>query len=333
MRKLNYKIYKNILLTGAGFTKNFGGFLAKEMWQQILNHKSVQNQERIVKILENDFNYESVYYKVVEGEEYTQEEKNAIIEAVEDAYKNLDNIIRKFRTNFNKVDIYKIYEMLKWFEGKQQSKGFFFTLNQDLFIERHCFPAIKPVIPGIPKNDKWLGGNSTAPLENSDFITLPSNLDSIESSLSNGRFFYIKLHGSQNWRSHNGTNLMVIGRKKVDRISEEPLLSWYFTIFKEVLAQEKRRLLIIGYGFNDEHINEIIAKSRNKHNLELVIISPDSPKNFKQNLKKKPYGDEIWSGCRSLYYFCGALYSIIPYNYYVGETPDYHQLKNIFLTI
>jgi len=33
--QLNLKVNKYILLTGAGFTKDFGGFLAKEMWESI----------------------------------------------------------------------------------------------------------------------------------------------------------------------------------------------------------------------------------------------------------------------------------------------------------
>ena len=33
---VNFK--KNILLTGAGFTANFGAPLAKEMWSKILNN-------------------------------------------------------------------------------------------------------------------------------------------------------------------------------------------------------------------------------------------------------------------------------------------------------
>ena len=32
----------SILMTGAGFTKNFGGFLANEMWAKIFNCHEVQ---------------------------------------------------------------------------------------------------------------------------------------------------------------------------------------------------------------------------------------------------------------------------------------------------
>jgi hypothetical protein len=36
---MNIQSSENILLTGAGFTKNFGGLLASEMWAEIFNHE------------------------------------------------------------------------------------------------------------------------------------------------------------------------------------------------------------------------------------------------------------------------------------------------------
>ena len=49
---------ENILFTGAGFTKNFGGLLAKEMWSKIFNNTKVQSYSQLKKLLINDFNYE-----------------------------------------------------------------------------------------------------------------------------------------------------------------------------------------------------------------------------------------------------------------------------------
>lgn len=57
---------ENILLLGAGFTKNFGGLLANEMWAHIFNHEKVQAQSRIKELMLNDFDYESIYYAVLE---------------------------------------------------------------------------------------------------------------------------------------------------------------------------------------------------------------------------------------------------------------------------
>ena len=35
-----------IVLTGAGFTKNFGGYLGIEIWTKILNHPLIQKKSR-----------------------------------------------------------------------------------------------------------------------------------------------------------------------------------------------------------------------------------------------------------------------------------------------
>jgi hypothetical protein len=40
--------------------------------------------------------------------------------------------------------------------------------------------------------------------------------------------------------------------------NEHPLLVQYQQIFREHLTRPNTRLMIIGYGFNDEHINEAI---------------------------------------------------------------------------
>ncbi|MCO5382417.1 MAG: hypothetical protein NHB15_10310 [Methanosarcina barkeri] len=58
---------ENILLLGAGFTKNFGGLLASEMWAEIFNNENIQTQPRIKKLMQNNFDYESIYYSVLEG--------------------------------------------------------------------------------------------------------------------------------------------------------------------------------------------------------------------------------------------------------------------------
>lgn len=69
----------------------------------------------------------------------------------------------------------------------------------------------------------------------------------------------IKLHGSFNWRSSDGHNVMVVGTEKTAAIARMPLLSWYMDVFKQVLNAGDVRLMIIGYRFGDEHVNATIA--------------------------------------------------------------------------
>src|SRR3990170_2919744 len=113
---------------------------------------------------------------------------------------------------------------------------------------------------------------------------------------SSGRFHYVKLHGSMNWRSSDGKDAMVIGMNKLEQIGNEPLLEWYYETFKQVLSCQDRRLWVIGYGFGDSHINEVIARSIAEHGLRWYPISPNSPKDFKTVLFTRPYGKKLWKG-------------------------------------
>ena len=92
---LNFQSSEHILLTGAGFTKNFGAPLAIEMWATIFNHKIIQAQPRIKELMMDDFDYESIYTSIIEGS-YTEDEKKAIRYVVKFAYDNIDTILREY---------------------------------------------------------------------------------------------------------------------------------------------------------------------------------------------------------------------------------------------
>jgi hypothetical protein len=95
--------------------------------------------------------------------------------------------------------------------------------------------------------------------------------------------FYIKLHGSTNWQTKVGNRkVMVIGGNKIEQIISQPLLNWYFEIFKQVLSCPDRRLLIIGYGFGDDHINKVISNAVQKHGLQVYVVSRDQPKQLRK---------------------------------------------------
>ena len=135
---------------------------------------------------------------------------------------------------------------------------------------------------------------------------------------------YIKLHGSYDWRDEKNQTKMIIGTNKPGQIEKEPLLSWYFQLFKEVLILGNRRLLIIGYGFGDPHINDVIIDAIKRHNLKIYVMSPDDPKNFRRRM------DDIdWNIYRATsgYYQC-TLKELFPI---VGNSPRYTNFKKEFL--
>lgn len=288
----------NILFTGAGFTKNFGGYLGDEMWALIFNHPQIQRQSKVRKLMLDNFDYESIYHKVLResGEgSFAEDDKTAIKNALSNAYKQLDSKILALsgRTSSVDININNIAKhLLEKFADDRSKISYFFTLNQDLLIERLLSPHVSSkrlILPGgipiTPSSGSGLARES--PLEYSDFITLPNKEEvnrKKSAELPNYEFNYIKLHGSYNWKSYDGSEMMVIGLDKEDQINREPLLSWYLDIFKEALSNDGVRLFVIGYGFRDKHINEIIASSIKEHGLQLYVLSPQKPSEFMNSL-------------------------------------------------
>jgi hypothetical protein len=296
---------EKILLTGAGFTHNFGAPLAKGMWYLIFNHKHVQAEPRIKNLLLKNIDFESAYYSIIEGN-YNENEKNAIKVAVSTAYEKLDSIVRDwiFRPdNPYPVNIYKVQKLIDLF-SRVNKKGFFFTVNQDLFIERHYYNGQRPLIPGIQHRQEWFSSVFNRPVNRKNYSQLPTK-DYIEANgdkiLSSSKFLYLKLHGSQNWMSPRAEQHMVIGRSKAKQLRKEPLLLWYFDIFKNVVLQQNQSLLVIGYGFRDSHINRVISESVEEYGLEIYIISPQPIEDFKKDMSKSKYRRQILNGLSGYY--------------------------------
>lgn len=329
-----YKFGKTVLLLGAGFTKNFGGLLADEMWTEIFNYKKIQAEPRIRKLMLNNFDYEEVYYSVLEALKdkeglfppikFEIEEQEAIKEATKFAYKCIDDILIRHITapsppypfiisnvddlisafKFQRLD-YKLHLEEETFRiTNKKDKNFIFTLNQDLFFERlyrnNRFCPL--LIPGIENDPEWFTYTFTRPVETKDYCKLPTaeKLKLIENDLlGEGDFFLIKLHGSYNWRSSNGSDMMVIGRGKIKQIKREPLLDYYFDIFKTLLSHGQSRLVVIGYGFGDEHVNRVISNAVKNNGLRIYVLSPESPKKLKEKLcagRNSLEGMNIWNG-------------------------------------
>ncbi len=324
------KTCEHILFTGAGFTKNFGGLLAKEMWSKLFNNSKIQSCPRIKKLMINDFDYESIYHKIINGN-YTEEEKDVISDVILEVYRSLDDICREwiFRNDApNPVNIYGVNRLIERFSGGPNEIGFFFTLNQDLFVERHFNSSGAGLIhPGVRKIPDAHKTTINLPLENKDFIKLPtdSELEDSATKLYSATIHYVKLHGSYGWLNSSGLNRYVIGKNKEDQIAGEPLLSWYYDLFRKVLSHPSRKLLIIGYGFRDAHINELMARLIKDFNLMLYIISPSDQSKFIDNLKSVEFGETLLQGLSG--YFPYKLLDIFP-----TDQSDSHAWKEL-LTI
>lgn len=308
---------KILVLTGAGFTKNFNGFLAKDMWSKIFNDPRIQESKGLRGLLIQDYDYESVYTKVLKEVNFSQKDKNTIKQVVEDVYKKLDDAIRDWRFNNDNPTALNISGL--WGDlfslANDEKDGYVFTLNQDLFFERHNGWRA----PGPQWFPDEFYSRQFAEFKNEYFVKLPGKeaeervKDILKAMKDHAGLNYIKLHGSYGWHSADGSSLMVIGKNKKEDIEREPLLKYYFEIFEKVIKEGDRKLLIIGYGFGDQHINQIITDAVKNHGLKLYIITTSTPQEFETHIRNGHYyAIGLMDGIRG--YFPYNLAEIFPKN-------------------
>ncbi|MFA5848220.1 MAG: SIR2 family protein [Thermodesulfovibrionales bacterium] len=272
---------KIILLTGAGFTKNFGGLLADEMWAMIFNHKEVQGSDLIRNNMLAEFNYETVYQKILDDLKADEDEKTIIKRALLSAYEYQEN---NWQNNnfFLSID-YRIINHLCEFIAKHV--GLYFTLNHDLFLERkliHKFSGRSLHLLADPSDIGIQGSRSALPNAN-DLFNKQSLIKDQLSDISG--LCYVKLHGSINWYDSSGKEtLVIVGGNKKEKMKKEPLLNQYYELFSETLLTPGNQLLVIGYGFMDNHINEVIIRGIDKKAIKLHIIDVLSPKDFSEKM-------------------------------------------------
>jgi hypothetical protein len=85
----------------------------------------------------------------------------------------------------------------------------------------------------------------------------------------------IKLHGSVNWVESNvGQRILIMGGAKSALIKRYLLLTWYHEEFRKALAQPNARLMVMGYSFSDEYLNEVILDAAKNHQLKIFIVDP-----------------------------------------------------------
>jgi SIR2-like domain len=149
-----------------------------------------------------------------------------------------------------------------------------FTLNQDTLLERLYVRKLEVAAnpwkgASLPGMRRVFNAN-TAPISFwSDYIWQPRSRAEflIEPDLQP----IYKLHGSSNWISADGGEMLIIGGEKFRAIASYEVLTWYSTEFERWLS-EGVRLMVIGYGFQDAHINRALLAA--DQGLQLFVVDP-----------------------------------------------------------
>ena len=149
-----------------------------------------------------------------------------------------------------------------------------------------------------------------------DIVRRPTTGDDIGSPLE-GVFHMYKLHGSVNW-SRKADNEIVVeqnpspdsacliypARGKYQQSYVQPhleLISQYFSVLRE----PNTCLIVIGFGFNDDHLSEpILAAVRTNPHLRLIVVNPSADSLTQQPFEQNKYwgtlfdlakqGEDVW---------------------------------------
>jgi hypothetical protein len=282
-----------ILLTGAGFSHNWGGWLANEAFEYLLGAPELDDGGRDLLWAHKDTGgFEKALSVLQAGN--PDAAANSPLRRMEDAIGGMFAAMNRgfFRTGFE-LEFMRPPET-----GPNSVCGFLarfdaiFTLNQDLLLEiGYCqragpvpqalnprltgidFPGMQTRVQPTPLSPAgaWVGSRNPRP-----------NIESVAPASATTQPIY-KLHGSSNWVDETGNRLLVMGGDKPSSIKGSKVLSLYMAEFERRLREPDSRIMIIGYGFRDDHINAALNRAA-EAGLQAFIIDPagaDAPALFR----------------------------------------------------
>lgn len=261
-----------LLLTGAGFTRNWGGWLAKEIEGDLLGR--LRSDPYLRQRVQESNGFESVLEALqneAAGGDSQEKRRYAHLQKVVAASFHAMNVAlaKRIGFNFSNDRKYSVNAFLARFDA-------IYTLNQDLLLELHYDPSLEETrqprwngryFPGIAGSAAWSGFKT-------DMVDRKRKVLEATSATPGSQPIY-KLHGSTDWEDESG-DLFVVGGAKESFIQRKPLLMNYFADFACRLRQPGARLMTIGYGFADPHVNlELVDAGRDNPSLEVFFVHPD----------------------------------------------------------
>jgi hypothetical protein len=266
----------NILLLGAGFSRNWGGWLASELRNRI--GLRLEDNPQLSALLNGHNNFEDAL-QALQNEFARSPNANNVApklqefqRAIAETFDVMNGAMARCQFEFCNDMKYSVASYLTRFDA-------IFTLNQDLLLERHY---LTPHIILSRSNAKVSGGEipGVRPEPSQHFHGEDQPLytrwyQKEPFGCSAGFQPYFKLHGSTNWFSPSGEQLMVMGGDKSNTITRHPVLAWYAEKFEEYLSAFGARLTVIGYGFRDRHVNDTICYAWKKSKFPMMIVGPD----------------------------------------------------------
>jgi len=262
-----------ILLTGAGFSYNWGGMLASEVFSYLIGCDEIDDELR--RLLWRDRNFEDVLAALQRAtDDEGKRRYQLLVSALAGMFNGMGQAFMQREFEFrNPPDTrYSLQSFLARFDA-------IFTLNQDTLLEQKYIPLVGPPkwgrahLPGI----KYLGSPQLTGSVYDRIAVMELNPGDFQ--MPPGIQPYIKLHGSCNWNDGpSGGRILIMGGQKAVSIGQFPILTWYHQQFRNMLMRAGARLMVIGYSFSDAHINDAIMDAIKRGDLKLFLVDPAGDK-------------------------------------------------------
>lgn len=265
----------HILLTGAGFSRNWGGWLASEAFEYLLGCSEVTpvTTTELWKAKTTGAGFEGALDSIrgLYAKDVSNETELKTFESM------LLDMFNTMNTSYTTVPFEPGRDPARMGPQPTPVRDFLcrfdkiFTLNQDTLLEQHY------------QNSNILNGSDgrwstlqTPGLQEVDGTAKPGvHTPALPPfTVTDGKQPYFKLHGSSNWRTHDKSSLLIMGGNKSTSIEASDLLRWYDEKFSDALLEQGARLMVIGYGFADTHINDHIRNGA-AAGMKLFIIDPN----------------------------------------------------------
>lgn len=223
------------------------------------------------------------------------------------------------------AQLYQSFYKRIFFRERSLPRPWVFTTNYDLLNE-HALDSL-----GIPYCNGFSGGLTRRFNPATFKLTLAQELDvSANRWAAVDNFVYLcKLHGSISWvRDHNqglwpfkeiipdsqqAGQMMIYPTPAKEGQSLGSPYSDLFREFQGRVVREQSVLLVMGYSFSDEHINNIIYQALTIPSFRLIIFADPNSEGDIAKLKKLD-DPRIWiiGGCNEEHFFKNIVENLLP---------------------
>lgn len=272
------------ILMGAGVSKACGLPSVEDLTKKI---RKIITEKKFEELLSDNDNVEIILNKVQQLRSLLGDSKK-INELSKTDIQKLEKKIKKtiFEELSQDVKYEKLINFVVWlnFINRDHEKEIF-TLNYDLLIEKALENANLPYFSGFLGNVKP--------------FFIPDSVDDFTGDYVKSSWTKLwKLHGSLNFKkgedgkifidnsmNDDFENLLVYpSMDKYISSRKAPFIS-YMDRFRKYLLGKEKLLLILGYSFGDEHVNDIVINGLNNNSRLSVFVFAFNEDTFKKGIE------------------------------------------------